>query len=129
MPVANVTEGKQQDNSNKIKREKQRVRTSSSISQALKEARQLNQDPNVLLVELEPLPAEFESEFAALLHNRPIVFIAVNTRSNVDTDTNTTLSVGDGSENGNFRVYGRTQQQRQPRRERWLPPTIAMRPC
>ncbi|KAG0262782.1 hypothetical protein BG011_009703 [Mortierella polycephala] len=38
----------------------------SRISASLKEARCANPDPNVLLVELEPLPAKFLSEFASL---------------------------------------------------------------
>ncbi|KAG0235277.1 hypothetical protein BGX31_004301 [Mortierella sp. GBA43] len=46
-------------------RQKQQVST-SGISQALEEARQLSQDPDVLLVELEPLPADFVSAFVAL---------------------------------------------------------------
>ncbi|KAF9181700.1 hypothetical protein BGZ49_004807, partial [Haplosporangium sp. Z 27] len=37
-----------------------------SISAALREARQANQDPNVLIVELEPLPANFQHAFAEL---------------------------------------------------------------
>jgi hypothetical protein len=41
------------------------VFASSGISQALKEACQLNQDPNVLLAELVPLPADFVRAFAA----------------------------------------------------------------
>ncbi|KAG0011766.1 hypothetical protein BGZ80_000440 [Entomortierella chlamydospora] len=38
----------------------------SPISRALAEARQFDRDPNVLLAELEPLPADFANAFSAL---------------------------------------------------------------
>ncbi|KAG0005388.1 hypothetical protein BGZ65_011282 [Modicella reniformis] len=47
--------------------QQQQILGNSRVSQPLKEARQRNQDLNILLAELEPLPADFVNVFAATI--------------------------------------------------------------
>ncbi|KAI1313021.1 hypothetical protein EDD11_002762 [Mortierella claussenii] len=52
---------------------KKRPQQQKQPSQALVEARRLNQDTNVLLTELEPLPADFSKAFSALVTAASVV--------------------------------------------------------